>query len=138
MKRVLAVIAVLSSFVLLTGMGDLGGSSPPGKIPSPEKNFKVRLTDRAGVQTSLGEFSQDGKVFLSGKRGEAAVTIPFEKIAQVTFEPQQGNLIQASVGLRGEGTVAITMDRQAKFFAKADFGTFQIQAKDIKSVNFLP
>ncbi len=137
MKRILPLILILTVFLLLMGMGEMGGT-PAGKVPAPEKNFKARVTDREGVQTSLSEFSQDGKAFLAGKRGDATVTVPFEKIAQAEFLPQQGNWIQARVTLRGQGSVEINIDKQAKFYGKADFGTFQILAKDLKAVNFPP
>ncbi len=137
MKRFFAPFVLLITFLLLMGMGELGGA-PAGKIPTPEKNFKVRVTDREGVQTSLSEFSAEGKVFLAGKRGDATVTIPFEKISQVQFEPQEGNRVDAKVSLRGQETVTINLDKQTKFYAKTDFGTFQISAKDVKSLAFLP
>ncbi len=136
MKRFFAPVVLLTTFLLLMGMGELG--SPAGKVPTPEKNFRVRVTDREGVQTSLTEFSAEGKVFLAGKRGDATVTIPFEKISQVQFEPQEGNRLDAKVSLRGQETVTINLDKQTKFYAKTDFGTFQISAKDVKSLAFLP
>jgi hypothetical protein len=30
------------------------------------------------------------------------------------------------------------VDKKAKFYGKADFGTFQIEGKDLKTVIFLP
>ena len=139
MKRILAPIVVLATFLLLMGMGGLGGPGEVGKVPTPEKNFNVRVTDQKGVQTSLSQFSQEGKVFLVGKRGDATITIPFEKMTQIQFEPLEGKDVQAKVSLRGPETAAdVKMERQAKFYGKADFGTFEIAAKDLKSISFLP
>jgi hypothetical protein len=138
MKRFLAPVVVLGAFLLLTGMGELGGSASVGKIPTPEKNFNVRVTDRQGIQTTLSQFSEGGKVFVAGKRGDATVAIPFEKISQIQFENSEGKEIQAKVSLRGREMVDLRVDRGAKFFGKADFGTFQIEVKDLKSITFLP
>jgi len=138
MKRFLPLVVLMGSFLFLTGMGEMGGSAPAGKIPAPEKNFNVRVTDREGVQTSLSQFSQDGKVHLAGKRGGAIITIPFEKISQIQFQTLEGNEVQAKISLRGQETIDVKVAKNAKLYGKADFGTFQIDAKDVKSVSFLP
>jgi len=138
MQRILAPIVVLSAFLLLMGMGGIGGPTEVGKVPVPDKNFNVRVTDQKGVVTSLSQFSQEGKVFLVGKRGDATVAIPFEKITQIQFEALEGKDIEAKVSLRGLETGDVKLEKQAKFYGKADFGTFEILAKDIKSISFLP
>ena len=138
MIRILAPVVVLATFLLLMGMGGMGGPAEVGKIPAPEKNFNARAVDRQGVQTSLSQFSQEGKVFLVGKRGDGTVTIPFEKISQIQFETLEGNAVQVKVSLRGEETINLKVDKQAKFYGKADFGTFEIAGKDLKSISFLP
>ena len=138
MKRILTLIVVLATFLLLMGMGGMGGPAEVGKVPAPEKNFNVRVTDQKGVQTLLSQFSQEGRVFLVGKRGDATVTIPFEKITQIQFETLEGRDIEAKVSLRGPETADIKLEKQAKFYGKMDVGTFEILAKDLKSVSFLP
>jgi hypothetical protein len=138
MKRFLPSIIVLASFLFLMGMGQTGGSAPADKIPAPEKNFNARVTDREGVQTALSQFSQEGNVFLAGKRGGATVTVPFEKISQIQIQALEGKEVEARVSLRGQENIEIKLDKQAKFYGKADFGTFQIEAKDLKSISFLP
>jgi len=138
MKRFLAPMALLSSFLLLMGMGEMGGSAPADKIPSPEKNFTVKVTDREGIQTSLSQFSQEGKVFLAGKRGSGTVTVPFEKISQIQFQTAEGNEIPVKLTLRTREGLDLKVDKRSKFYGKTEFGTFQIDAKDLKTINFLP
>ena len=138
MNRILASSVVLVSILLLMGMGGMGGPAEVGKVPTPEKNFNVRVTDREGVQTTLSQFSQEGKVSLIGKRGDATVTIPFEKVSQIQFETLGGKDVQAKVSLRGQEAANVNVEKMAKFYGKADFGTFEIAAKDLKSINFLP
>jgi hypothetical protein len=136
MKKILAPAAILFSLIFLMGMGGLGGT-PVEKIPTPDKNFHARIVDRDGVQTSLSQFSHDGKTFLSGKRGEGLVAVPFEKISQVQFRTE-GKSAVAKVSLRDEHSVEIMVEKQTKFYGQAEFGTFQIEAKDLKSLSFQP
>lgn len=140
MKKCFAVTAVLSSLLFLMGMGGLGGPASVEKVPVPEKNFNARIVDREGVQTSLSQVSFEGKVFLVGKRGDATVTIPFEKISSldITVTGQQGNEVLCVVSLRGKEKIEIKVDKISKFYGKADFGTFQIESKDLKSISFQP
>ena len=138
MKKYLAPMIVFGSFLWLMGMGDLGGAGPANKIPTPEKSFSVKVVDGEGIQTSLSQFSQEGKVFLTGKRGSATVAIPFEKISQIQFQAGEGNDSQAKVILRGRESIDVKVDKRAKFYGRAEFGTFQIETKDLRSIHFSP
>jgi hypothetical protein len=129
-------VAIFSSVLFIMGMGDLGGSAPADKIPAPEKNFKTLVVDREGIQTALSQFSFDGKVFLFGKRGSATIAIPFEKISQVEIQGQEGSEVLAKVTLLDQKNIDVKMDKRSKFYGKAEFGTFQIEIKDLKSIRF--
>ena len=136
MKNIFASVTVLISFWLLMGMGGLGGSAD--KIPDPSKKFTVVVVDRQGVKTTLGQFSHEGKVFIAGKRGSAEVASPFEIISQVRFKGEEGNDILAEIRMRDSKLAEIRLDKRSKFYGKAEFGTFQIEAKDLLSINFQP
>lgn len=138
MKKYFAPVALFSSLLFLMGMGGLGGPAPVEKTPVPEKNFNARVLDRQGVQTSLSQVSFEGKVFLVGKRGDATVTIPFEKISQVEIKGQEGNEVLVVVALQKQEKIEVKIDKSSKFYGKADFGTFQIESKDLKSISFQP
>jgi len=138
MKKNFAVVTVLLSLLFLFGMGELGGSPPSEKIPLPEKNFSVLVVDREGIQTSLSQFSYEGKVFLSGRRGSATVAIPFDKILEVQFQGQEGTEKLARVSLKDQKIVEIKLDKRSKVFGRAEFGTFQVEVKDLKSIRFHP
>ncbi len=138
MKKSMALIIILCSLFFCVGMGGLGGTAPVEKIPTPEKNFTVLVTDRDGVKTSLSQFSHEGKIFLTGKLGEATVTVPFEKISQVQFQSQARNEVLAQVSVKDQKPVEMKVDKQSKFFGNAGFGTFQIESKDLKSIRFQP
>lgn len=138
MKKYFAPVVLFSSLLFLMGMGGLGGPGPVEKVPVPEKNFNARVLDRQGVQTSLSQVSFEGKVFLVGKRGDATVTIPFEKISQVEIKGQEGNEVLVVVALQKQEKIEVKIDKSSKFYGKADFGTFQIESKDLKSISFQP
>ena len=138
MKNIFAWGVVILSFLFLMGMGGLGGSAPLDKVPEPPKKFTVVVVDRQGVKTTLGQFSHEGKVFIAGKRGSADVASPFEIISQVQFKGQEGNEIVAEIYMSEPKKVEIRMDKRSRFYGKAEFGTFQIEAKDLQSINFHP
>jgi hypothetical protein len=138
MKKFLAPLLILISILFMMGMGEMGGGVPADKTPTPEKNVSVRVTDREGIQTTLTQFSQDGKVSLTGKRGSATVSIPFEKISQAQIAALEGDDVQVKVSLRSQESLDIKIAKRAKFYGKANFGSFQIELKDLKAVHFLP
>ena len=138
MKKYMASTILLVSFLFLVGMGELGGGSTPlNKIPVPEKNFSAAVIDREGVQSTLQSFSLEGKIFLAGKHGSASIAVPFEKIAEIQFQGQEGNEMAARVILRDQKTVQMKIEKRSKFFGKTEFGTYQVEAKDLKSIRFL-
>jgi hypothetical protein len=134
----ISILILMGSMLFLLGMGDLGGKAPKDKIPEPEKNFTVQVFDIQEIQTGLTHFSQDGRVFLEGKRGKASITIPFEKISQIHLQNLKGDEISAKVSLRNGDHIEMQLNRKAIFYGKAKFGTFQIEAKDLKSIRFQP
>lgn len=138
MRKYLALFVIFSSFLFIMGMGSLGGTTPAEKIPVPEKNFAARVIDSQGIQTSLSQFSFEGKVFLAGKRGSATVAIPFGKISHLDIQGQEGKEVLAAVTLRNQERIEVKIDKNSKFYGRADFGTFQIESKDLKSINFQP
>ncbi len=138
MKKYIAPAILLCCFSFLLGMGELGGGpTPVNKIPAPEKNYAAEVIDRLGVQTALQSFSFEGKIYLAGNYGSASVTVPFEKIGEIQFQGPEGNEIGAKVILRDQKTVQVKVDKRAKFFGKTDFGTYQVESKDLKSIRFL-
>jgi hypothetical protein len=138
MNKYIAPAIILFCLSFLMGMGELGGGPAPiDKIPAPEKNYSAGVVDRTGVQTNLQSFSLEGKIFLAGKYGSASVSIPFEKIGEIQFQGVEGNEMGLNVILRDQKTVQVKVDKRAKFYGKTEFGTYQIETKDLKSIRFL-
>ena len=129
---------MIFSLIFIMGMGDLGGTAAVNQIPSPEKNFSAQVVDREGIETSLSQFSQDGKIFVTGKRGSATVAVPFDKISWIQFQDPEKRDVPARLLLKDQSTVEMRLEKRSKFYGQAQFGTFQIEIKDVNSIRFHP
>lgn len=138
MKNYAVLFLLCFSCLLFMGMGELGGTAPVEKIPIPSRDFRVEVIDRLGVKTSLSQFSHEGKVVLSGKRGQAQVAIPFEIISRIELTSASGSEILLRVALREAKSYEIKVEKKSKFYGKAEFGTYRIEAQDLQAINFLP
>jgi len=136
MKKGLYLIALLVGFLLLTGMGGLGGR-PANKIPTPEKDFSATLIDKQDIVTKCKQVSREGDVFFLGKKGRGTVTIPFEKVKTAEFESKKG-VVTAVIKLIDGQTIEIEMDKSQRFYGMANFGTLEIEVSDLKKVIFIP
>ncbi len=137
-KKDLSFLLLGVAYLFLMGMGELGGTAPLEKIPIPAKDFKVEIVDQQGVKTNLSKFSQEGKVVLAGKRGQAQIAIPFEIISKAEFLKLEGQEVILKVSLREFKSYEIKIEKKSKFFGQADFGPLRIDAQDLKAINFLP
>ncbi|KAF0123140.1 MAG: hypothetical protein FD151_442 [bacterium] len=134
MKKGLYLVAFLTGFLLITGMGGLGGT-PSGKIPTPEKDFSATLIDKQDVVTKCKQISRDGDVFFLGKKGKGTVTIPFERVKTAEFGNGKGVVIAVLKLIDGQ-TIEIEMDKSQRFYGNVNFGTFQIEVSDLKKITF--
>jgi len=135
MKNVGYGVAVLAICCMLMGMGSIGGDSGVVKLIEPEKNFKVRLVDQEDVSVVLEQFSCQGQVYFSGKRGKAEISIAFERIDQVDFFLKDRELY-ANVALKDGSGVEMTVDRELPFLGRAEFANVKIRMEDVKQVVF--
>jgi ribosome maturation factor RimP len=133
-KKGLYLIAFFIGFLLITGMGGLGGT-PSGKIPTPEKDFSATLIDKQDVVTKCKQVSRDGDVFFLGKKGRGTVTIPFEKVKTAEFGNGKG-VVTAVIKLIDGQTIEIEVDKSQRFYGNVNFGTFQIEVSDLKKIIF--
>ncbi|RJP59500.1 MAG: hypothetical protein C4549_02235 [Deltaproteobacteria bacterium] len=134
MKKGLYLVAFLTGFLLITGMGGLGGT-PSGKIPTPEKDFSATLIDKQDVVTKCKQISRDGDVFFLGKKGKGTFTVSFEKVKIAEFQNGKGVVIAVLKLIDGQ-TIEIEMDKSQKFYGNVPFGTFQIEVSDLKKITF--
>ena len=134
MKKGLYLVAFLTGFLLITGMGGLGGT-PSGKIPTPEKDFSATLIDKQDVVTKCKQISRDGDVFFLGKKGKGTFTVSFEKVKIAEFQNGKGVVIAVLKLIDGQ-TIEIEVDKSQRFYGNVPFGTFQIEVTDLKKITF--
>ena len=116
--------------------GLFGGNDAPGRIPVPARDFEAVIEDRGGVRTSLQRVSFDGEVYLFGKLGAAQVTVPFEEIDVVRFEPTDDpDEVTAAVTTVAGEAVRIRVEADRPVFGRTHFGNFRIEASDIRQLD---
>ena len=133
MKKGLYVLA-LCSWLFLTGMGELTGE-PENSVPTPDKNFNATFIDSQDIAVNCTQVSMDGEIFIWGKKGRGTVTISFEKIKTIEFM-NTDNSVTAEVELKEGKKEKIEVDNDKMFYGNLEFGTFQIEARDLKKIVF--
>ena len=135
MKR-LAVLALLSVVTLFcTGMGELGGQ-PEGTIPETDVRLEAKVVDRSGVETSLNQFSMDGKTYLDALRGNGQLTIPFQQLASLTCGKVNGDELPVQVKLKSGTVLELSIRKRAVFYGSTGYGAFVIKARDVARIEF--
>nr|HID58226.1 hypothetical protein [Desulfobacterales bacterium] len=132
MKRALYFSILILTYIFVTGMGSLRGSGDV-MVPEPETNYKVTLTDQADVSTELEEFTCEGQVYLTGKRGEAHVSIGFDKISSIRFFREKDGLI-GEVHLKDGKVIPLKLEKDMCCYGMFAYGKLKIAMKDIKSI----
>jgi hypothetical protein len=117
---------------IATGMGALG-SGTPTSIPIPVRNFAVTVVDQQGTKTRLEQFSIEGSVHLSGKRGKAAVAVPFDRIRSARLRSKGGELY-AEVLLVDGRTVNLVTNGLQRCFGRMEYANFQIELRDLEEL----
>ena len=112
----------------------LGEDSPDTRIPEPSLSFAVVVRDRDLNSFEVVRASIDGHVYLSGKVGEAKVSIPFEKISRVDFEPTDGVTTTAVVTLKSGKQQSLEVRSAAVCYGEAEFGNMQIELRHLRDV----
>jgi hypothetical protein len=115
----------------------LGGTDAPTRIPVPAKPFSATVEDRSGTIVTVSSATFDGEVFLFGTLGEAQVTVPFEKIKEIRFEPASdaGSLVAYAVLHAGE-PVRVVVDNDVPCYGETAFGFYKIEVKSIRRITF--
>ena len=99
-------------------------------------------SDTGGAGTATFDIHTSGSCSSANAASNIGVDVnaalPGQTAAQVQVQGVEGNNVQVKVSLRNQESLDIRIDKKAKFYGKADFGSFQIELKDLKAVNFLP
>ena len=114
----------------------LGEDAPDTRIPEPAVSFRMVVRDRDLNTFEVARASFDGHIFLSGKIGEAKVSIPFEKIRRVDFEPADATETVGVVTLVSGKQQSLRFRSSAVCYGEAEFGNVQIELRHLRDVEF--
>jgi hypothetical protein len=135
MKRnMVSLVVILFSFLFLTAMGGKGGGFE--RAPRVDKNFSVTVTDGAGNKINGEKFSWEGRVHFAGYLGMASVTIPFEKIKEITVGEKREKNVKVTAKLKDGGETVFDIEADSRCYGEAPFGSFMLTMEEIKAVSF--
>ena len=132
--KMLTVVLMIFSFFLLTAMGGKGGGFE--RAPRVDKNFAVTVTDGSGNKIIGEKFSWEGRIHFAGSLGMASVTIPFDKIKEITVGEKKEKKVKITAKLKDGSDAAFDIDADSRCYGEAPFGNFMLTMEEIKAVTF--
>lgn len=139
----LAIVFATMALLLLAFAPRAARASMPGlggddekkiDVPITPQLFQATVTDVTLTDTSLDEFSIDGYTHIQGKLGAGVLSIRFDEIAKIDFEPAEKNQVVALVTLKSGGVKKLMMDGKTPLYGKTSYGSYRVLAKDVKHV----
>lgn len=133
LQRAFYGVLMFAAFMLLTAMGGTGGFE---RAPRVEKNYAVAVTDASGKTIEGEKFSWEGRIHFAGYLGMAQVTMPFEKIKELTVGGTRERKVNVTARLIDGSETSFEVDAKSRCFGEAGFGSFMLQMDEIKTVVF--
>ena len=133
LQRAYYAVLMFAAFMLLTAMGGSGGFE---RAPRVEKNYAVSVTDASGNRIEGEKFSWEGRINFAGYLGMAQVTMPFEKIKELTVGGMRDRKVKVTARLIDGSETSFDVDAKSRCFGEAGFGSFMLQMDEIKTVVF--
>ena len=120
----------------LLSMPGLNGDDEKVEVPSPAEVWSATVSDATLTDTTLSEVSFDGDTHLQGAYGAGVISIRFEEIVKVDFEPAEKGKVVALVNLKVGGVRKVIMDAKLPIYGKTGFGNFKVLVKDTRRIVF--
>ena len=133
-KRWVSAALLVSVIILLTAMGGKGGGFE--KAPRVDKNFKVVVTDASGNKIEGEKFSWEGRIHFAGYMGLAQVTMPFERVKELTVGEKKDRKVKVTARLTDGTETVFDIDSDARIYGESSFGSFMLTMEEIKSISF--
>jgi len=133
LRKTLNILSVLIVFILLTAMGGTGGFE---RAPRVEKNYSVTVTDMSGNKIEGDKFSWEGRMHFAGYLGMAQVTMPFDRVRELTVGENKDRKVKVTAKLTDGTETAFEVDAKSRCYGEASFGSFMLQMNEIKSISF--
>ena len=128
------VILLFLAFLFLTAMGGKGGGFE--RAPRVDKNFAVTVTDGSGNKINGEKFSWEGRVHFAGSLGMASITIPFEKIKEISIGEKKEKKVKVTAKLKDGGETAFDIEADSRCYGEAPFGSFMLTMEEIRNILF--
>src|SRR5512134_3905851 len=128
----LAVILLFLAFLFLTAMGSKGGGFE--RAPRVDKNFAVTVTDVSGNKIAGEKFSWEGRVHFAGYLGMASITVPFDKIKDISVGEKREKKVKVTATLQDGSETVFDIDADSRCYGEAPFGSFMLTMDEIKAV----
>jgi len=132
-QRAFYVFLIIAVFIILTGMGGSGGIE---RAPRVEKNFAVTIVDGSGIKIEGEKFSWEGRINIQGYLGMAQVTMPFDKVRELTVGERVERKVKVIVHLVDGTETRFDVDAKSRCFGESSFGSFMLLMEDIKTITF--
>ena len=133
-KRWASAALLVSVIILLTAMGGKGGGFE--KAPRVDKNFMVVVTDASGNKLEGEKFSWEGRIHFAGSMGLAQVTMPFERVKELTVGEKKDRKVKVTARLTDGTETVFEVDSDARVYGESSFGSFMLTMDEIKSISF--
>ena len=115
------------------GMG-FGDDSPDTRIPEPSISYRVLVRDSDLNEFEVVRASFDGHIYLTGELGKAKVSVPFDKIKRVDFEPSDGSDVIAIVTLVSGKQQSLKVRGTTPCYGESDFGNVRVEIRHLKDI----
>jgi len=129
-----SVALMVSVIILLTAMGGKGGGFE--KAPRVDKNFMVVVTDASGNKLEGEKFSWEGRIHFAGYLGLAQVTMPFERVKELTVGEKKDRKVKVTALLTDGTETVFEIDSDSRVYGESRFGSFMLTMDEIKSISF--
>jgi len=133
-NRWVSAALMVSIFILLTAMGGKGGGFE--KAPRVDKNYMVVVTDVSGHKIEGEKFSWEGRIHFAGYMGLAQVTMPFERVKELTVGDKKERKVKVTARLTDGTEVVFDVDSDSRIYGESGFGSFMLTMDEIKSIDF--
>ena len=132
-RFLLAALALTVSVPVAANL--VGGDAGPSRIPIPARDFQAVVEDRTGTVVEVDRITYNGEVYVYGKLGVAQVSVQFDDIATVRFEPnEEDGKVVAFVTTTDGQNVRLLVDDDTPCYGQTTFGYYQIEAQDIRKI----
>jgi hypothetical protein len=125
---------MVSFFIFLSAMGGKGGGFE--RAPRVDKNFMVVVMDASGNKIEGEKFSWEGRLHFAGYMGLAQVTMPFERVKELTVGEKKDRKVKVTARLTDGSEAVFDIDSDARIYGESGFGSFMLTMDEIKSISF--